>query len=45
MFCLGVSSAAVFAEPTVPKVEEVVGLVHGRKTEVRIQKKEARSGT
>ncbi len=34
----GVSGAAMFAEPTVTEVEEVVGLIHGeQKTEFRSQ--------
>ena len=36
---LGILGAAMFAEPTVTEVEEVVRLVHG-KTEDRIQKTE-----
>ena len=40
MLRLGVGGAAMFAEPAVTEIEEVVGLVHGRKIEVREQKSE-----
>jgi hypothetical protein len=44
MFCLGVSRAAVFAEPAVTKVEEMVGLVHeNQESESRSQESEVRS--
>ena len=33
---LGIFSAAMFAEPAVTNVEEVVGLVHGRKNGVGV---------
>jgi hypothetical protein len=29
MFSLGIRSTAMFAEPTVTKIEEVVSLIHG----------------